>query len=105
MTHPLTREIALDLADHLPASTLTTMHNIDGIASLAAVLSLFGTQIQNNGCNCAEAHTFAQIHNRLRDRLSDLECDPTITQAGVILKQADTLCSATLALMTVAGNA
>lgn len=103
--HPLTAAIAQDLAAHLPRWASPTMHELHGVASLAAALVVSGDEIRANGCNDAQARTYAQILGRLRDGLAELGCETAGTRAALILTHAAALSSATLALMPPAGNA
>jgi hypothetical protein len=104
--HPMVQAIAADLAAHLPRWAAPTMHELRGIASLAAALDITGAEIMAEGCTEAHAHTFGQLAGRLGDYLDELGTDRVATSlAAQILSDAAKLTGAVLALMPPAGTA
>ena len=103
--HAMTEAIAADLAAHLPRGE-ASLHELRGVASLAAALDITGTEIMAAGCTEAQANTFGQLAGRLGDYLDELGTDRVAASlAAQILSDAAELAGATLALMPPAGTA
>lgn len=102
--HPQVAALADELAGLFPFMAAPSGRDLQGVASLAVVLDMLSSEIRETGCDLERARTFAQIYNRLRDVLAELDCPSTGTVASIIARATVTT-DATLMLMPAAGTA